>query len=677
LKFKLVLDNTGNVPVVNPAWSDPGFDLTNCPLPATFTPEASPAECIFPGTWAAGQRDNLASASSTYTDTAGHAVLPSDSDAAHYFGAHPGVSIVKRTNGEDANAAPGPTILAGGPVQWTYIISNTGNVPIADISVTDDNGTPFTEADDFTAACESTNLGPGDEQTCSATAQAVIGPYANNAEVFVQPKIGSTPIGPSITDSDLSHYFGANISYTLEKTTNHESADNTVPGPFIEIGQPVTWAFTVTNTGNIALTDVEVFDNNGTPSITGDDPLVCTISVIEPGQSNPLDSCILDGIAQAGQYANIGRAKVEMLNKDFVEYDHGHYYGYDPDQLLDMTVTLNSHPTGSPPGIFIPVGGDIQLLYTVYNSSPSQMTINGVTDDSGTPGVSSDDAIFCQNVVLASFLTHVCPGPITQALSGQHTHTGHVSASVGLTLLEHDASSSYFGVQGGITLDVHTNGQDPAAALDLPINVGDPVVWEYFIENTSNVPLSLIHLVDPPDTTITCPESALAISSAMTCTRNGTAQPGVFQNDAHVKGDWPDGLQTSSADAFSTYYGVQGGISLEFKVNGSSADESPGQDWFIGDVAELTYELTNTGNYLMNNITVTDSVNNMISCPATTLAAGASLNCTAQELVAAGLQARIATVNGTVNGKPLTANDRIYYTGVPRYYDVFLPLIRR
>ena len=415
LKYKLVLDNTGNVPVMNPTWNDPGFNLTTCPLPVTFTPEAAPVECMLAGTWSAGQRSNLASASSSYNDTAGHAVAPSDTDAAHYFGARPGVTIEKRTNGEDADAAPGPTILVGGPVHWTYVITNTGNVPIADITVTDDNGTPLSTLDDFTAICNSTNLGPGGGQICTADGQTVIGPYANVAEVSAQPTVGTTQIGPLLASSDLSHYFGAEISYILEKTTNGEVLDNNAPGPFIEIGQMVTWAFKVTNTGNIPLTNISVKDDNGTVGDPSDDLLVCTISSVDPGKSNVPNSCKFSAPAVAGQYTNVGRAEVDILDKEFSEYDYGHYYGFDPDQWLDMTVTLNSLSTGSPPGVYLPAGDDIHLLYMVYNSSPSEMIINGLTDDSGTPEILSDDVNFCQNVVLAPFSTHVCPRALTQA----------------------------------------------------------------------------------------------------------------------------------------------------------------------------------------------------------------------------------------------------------------------
>src|SRR5262249_28218286 len=52
------------------------------------------------------------------------------------------VSIVKLTNGQDANDPDGtdvPRIQPGDPVTWTYQVTNTGqtSVPRADVSVTD------------------------------------------------------------------------------------------------------------------------------------------------------------------------------------------------------------------------------------------------------------------------------------------------------------------------------------------------------------------------------------------------------------------------------------------------------------------------------------------------------------------------------------------------------------
>ncbi len=64
-----------------------------------------------------------------------------DLDPSHYFGAAPGVNIEKDTNGVDADTPPeGPFIPVGDPVRWTYIVTNTGNIPLTGIDVADDQG---------------------------------------------------------------------------------------------------------------------------------------------------------------------------------------------------------------------------------------------------------------------------------------------------------------------------------------------------------------------------------------------------------------------------------------------------------------------------------------------------------------------------------------------------------
>ena len=63
-----------------------------------------------------------------------------DTDIDHHFGAVPGVNIVKLTNGTDNNSPTGPVVPVGSTVTFTYIVTNTGNVPLAGVVVTDDKG---------------------------------------------------------------------------------------------------------------------------------------------------------------------------------------------------------------------------------------------------------------------------------------------------------------------------------------------------------------------------------------------------------------------------------------------------------------------------------------------------------------------------------------------------------
>ena len=44
-------------------------------------------------------------------------------------------------NGDDANSSPGPQIAPGSPVTWTYTVTNTGDVALSNVQVTDPFGT--------------------------------------------------------------------------------------------------------------------------------------------------------------------------------------------------------------------------------------------------------------------------------------------------------------------------------------------------------------------------------------------------------------------------------------------------------------------------------------------------------------------------------------------------------
>ncbi len=95
-----------------------------------------------------------------------------DVDPSHYFGAAPGVDLQKYTNGADADEPPGPAIDIGAAIQWTYVVTNSGNQALSQVVVTDNQG--------VAVSCPATTLAPDEEMTCTgAPATAVRGQYAN------------------------------------------------------------------------------------------------------------------------------------------------------------------------------------------------------------------------------------------------------------------------------------------------------------------------------------------------------------------------------------------------------------------------------------------------------------------------------------------------------------------
>ena len=127
----------------------------------------------------------------------------------------PSVDIEKATNGEDADAVPGPTILEGAPVEWTFVVTNTGDFDLIYVMVTDTVLGTVTDIDimmmcvDDSGAPADASLAPGDSMTCTLMGTAGAIPYANLGAVTAVIDTGSPDlILDDVSDSDPSHYLG-------------------------------------------------------------------------------------------------------------------------------------------------------------------------------------------------------------------------------------------------------------------------------------------------------------------------------------------------------------------------------------------------------------------------------------------------------------------------------------
>ena len=276
---------------------DQGVTVT---CPATSLAPGASMTCTGSGTAIAGQYANVGTG--TALSSGGEALA--DTDASHYLGVRALADIQKLTNGEDADTAPGPSVLQGSPVAWSYVVTNLSRGALYDVAVSDSDPT-------VTVSCPLESLEPEASMTCTASGVAIAGQYENTGTVTA-----STEEGQDVLDSDASHYLGLAV-ITLEKVTNGVDAD-TPPGPSLIEGAPVTWTYLVTNTGPETLTAVAVSDDQGVT-------VTCPGTTLAPGASL---TCTASGEAQVGQYANIGL--VTARNASAVEVtasDPSHYFG--------------------------------------------------------------------------------------------------------------------------------------------------------------------------------------------------------------------------------------------------------------------------------------------------------------------------------------------------------------
>ncbi|MDH5686601.1 MAG: hypothetical protein OEZ48_01865 [Candidatus Bathyarchaeota archaeon] len=222
------------------------------------------------------------------------------------FACNPGISIEKYTNGLDADLPPGTYIRVGEVVEWTYNITNTGDVCLTNIVVVDDQIGNINLTKD--------SLAPGESMIAHAYGVALAGQYSNNVSVTGTPSVSGYP---NATDSDLSHYFGSAPSIHLEKYTNGSDAE-AAPGPYVFFQDNVTWTYNISNTGNVVLTDIVLIDNQtGTVSLP--------YTVLAAGEYMVV---MVNGTAVVGQYSNLATVNGTGPTGYVVsDTDVSHYYG--------------------------------------------------------------------------------------------------------------------------------------------------------------------------------------------------------------------------------------------------------------------------------------------------------------------------------------------------------------
>jgi len=176
---------------------------------------------------------------------------------------NPAIQVVK-------NATGTPT-KAGNSIKYTFTVTNIGNRVLTGIALSDPKLAPAT------LSCPVTSLDPGKSTTCTASADYTVlqsdveaGKVSNTVSVVATPPAGEGAAG-SVTDTDtVDVSITRNPQLKLVKTL-------TSGNPFL-VGDKLTYAFTLTNTGNVQITGAGVDD----PLLTGE---TCQATTLAPGES--------------------------------------------------------------------------------------------------------------------------------------------------------------------------------------------------------------------------------------------------------------------------------------------------------------------------------------------------------------------------------------------------------
>ena len=353
VKFRITVTNTGNVMLSNIGI----VDTTG--LLGAGTSSLDPSESVwltYLADWGPGQQVNIANATGWFGER-----NCSDEDPAYYFGAVPGISIVKEVYDgsvwRDANdEASAPFLLSA--TMFRVNVTNTGNVPLTGIIISDaeyaGTFTPFDlEVGEWNVTEYAMVWAPGLQMnTASATGN-----------------FGSA----TITDDDVAYYFGADPSIDVEKLVWNGSAwvdADTATGPYLLTGV-VQFKVVVINTGNVELNNILVVDDKYGNIVIG---------TLIAGGSAEVTYDMAWAIGQQNNTATVTGYFLEQF--PCTDIDEAYYFGADPcicitKEVSFETSVFESHTQGywkNHPGAWVGIDADDMFPWVCSCRYPSGLT---------------------------------------------------------------------------------------------------------------------------------------------------------------------------------------------------------------------------------------------------------------------------------------------------------------
>ena len=281
ITYSYTVTNSGNVTLHNIALTDSRLGAVAC-LAATLAPGQS-TTCL--GYYLTTQADVDAG---QITNTAivagdpptGPPVTDGDTAAARATRA-PAIA-------ERKTAFPMEFDAPGEQITYTYTVTNSGNVTLHDVTLTDDRLGAVT--------CPASALAPGQSMTCQAVTVTTAAEVARGQLANVATVTGDPPTGPPVTDRDAQTVYAIHHpGIAVAKAAS--------PATYDAPGTAITYTYTVVNTGDVRLHDVTLTDDRlGAVS--------CAASTLAPGAATTCRAVHITTRADvcAGSILNIAAA---------------------------------------------------------------------------------------------------------------------------------------------------------------------------------------------------------------------------------------------------------------------------------------------------------------------------------------------------------------------------------
>ncbi|GAA3572398.1 hypothetical protein GCM10022197_31400 [Microlunatus spumicola] len=527
------------------------------------------------------------------------------------------LSLVKRA-GTPVDVNADGRVDAGDTVAYTFEVVNPGTVTVTGLVVSDPKTGPV--------ACPTTTLAVGGSTTCTAgyrITQADVdrGSVDNTATVS-----GRTPAGRTVTSLPASTGTPTSAAAALLLDLGAGLPVDANGNGVTDAGDTVGYTVTLTNTGAVTLSGVAVEATLGNPA--------CRTTNLAPGATTTCTTThvLTQAEVDAGTVRNsavaVGTAPdrtTTTSNRDTTATPVSTVSG------LALTKTAGA-PVDVDRDGRTDAGDTVAYAFVVTNTGSSTVSAITVTD-ARIAGVACPDQTLAPGARLTCTASYV----ITQADvdAGELVNTASASGTDGAGRPVGSA-----GAEARTPLD-----QTAALALDLSgvpgdvngngvVDAGDTVAYTVTVTNTGSVTVDGVVVASAAvPSGFGCAATSLAGGASTTCTATyaitqADVDAGRVLTSAVATGAGPTGRAVgSNRDTETTPTGGQGALALD-KTAGAPVDVDRDRRVDAGDTVTYTFAVTNQGSLTVTGLRIDDPLLPTTTCPATTLAPGATVTCT-------------------------------------------------
>ncbi|MEZ5380928.1 MAG: SdrD B-like domain-containing protein [Microthrixaceae bacterium] len=453
---------------------------------------------------------------------------------------------------------------------------------------------------------------------------------AHNNATF---KIGTGPVEDTSTRSfdviadPVGKCFTPKVTLAKTVYTGHNNGDGCAGAEtaLIRSGDDVTWCFSVTNTGDTDLDQVEISDPDlpGSPfAITGKLAQGASTSIFVEGAAGSADLTNTAAVTGRPVYpdGNPIPGATPPGDEDTAEYEVR-----DPQLKLAKTAYAG-HDGGASCATATEIatidgGGDVTWCFTVTNTGDTPLADVRVADPDLPGSPFTIAGTIAPNHTGGTYAEGTSSADLTNTATATGSPADLQGTPVpGLPKVTDDDTAEVDTVAPSLTLakTVVAGTECPGTEL-ATVDEGDPVTWCFAVKNTGDTHLTNASVADPdlpgspfavPGTI--APDGTASISVAgtatadLTNTASASAAPSDDNGGVYPKVTPPTDEDTAEIDVVSP------GISIEKTVLlGDDGDSCPGVETIhslddVDDAIVWCFTVKNTGDTQLVNVSITD-----------------------------------------------------------------------